>query len=287
MRIAVLSGKGGTGKTLISVNLAAAAGQGTYVDCDVEGPNGHLYFKPENSRIEPVSRGLPRVDPDLCTGCRACVEFCRFHALAFAGDKLFVFDEVCHSCGGCMMVCPEKAIKEENVPIGEIRVGKSEDVSVISGILNIGEASGIPIIKRLLDEAAGREGDTFIDCPPGSACPVMESIREADYCVLAAEPSVFGAHNLRMVHELVKVFRKPFGVVLNKCQEGENPSEEYCLRNGIQILYRIPFDGDLGLIHSEARIAVRESEKYRVLFGDLLQTIRREAGHEAASDFKR
>lgn len=287
MRIAVLSGKGGTGKTLISVNLAAAAGVGTYVDCDVEGPNGHLYFKPENSLNEPVSRSLPRVDPVLCKGCRACVDFCRFHALAFAGSKLFVFDEVCHSCGGCAMVCPEKAIKKENMPIGEMRIGISEKVSVISGFLNIGEASGIPIIKRILDATIGSEGDTFIDCPPGSACTVMESIKEADYCVLAAEPSVFGAHNLRMVHELVQVFDKPFGVVLNKCGEGANPSEEYCMYKGIRILCRIPYDPDLGRIHSEARIAVRDNENYRVLFTDLLKTIRREACHEAASDFKR
>ena len=275
MRIAVLSGKGGTGKTLVSVNLAAAALQAVYIDCDVEEPNGHLYFKPDNIKKETVYRMLPRVDQVLCSGCRACVEFCRFHALAFAGGKVYLFDEVCHSCGGCVLVCEPKALKEESVPVGEIQKGVSENVTVYTGIMNSGEASGIPIIKRLLKNPLTKE-DTFIDCPPGSACTVMESIHDADYCVLVAEPTLFGVHNLRMVYELVKVFNKPCGVVLNKCLdgEGENPSEKFCLEKDIKILARIPFDNELGMLHSEALIAARKSPRYKTVFADLLQTIR-------------
>ncbi len=275
MRVAVLSGKGGTGKTLVSVNLAAAAPQAVYIDCDVEEPNGHLYFKPDKIQIETVYRKLPRVDQALCSGCRACVDFCRFHALAFAGGQIHIFDEVCHSCGGCELVCEPKAIKEEAIPVGEIRRGVSEDVAVYSGIMNTGEASGIPIIKKLLKNA-GTVIDTFIDCPPGSACTVMESIRDADYCVLVAEPTLFGVHNLSMVYELVKIFGKPCGVVLNKCLEGEgeNPSEKFCQGKGIRILAGIPFDNELGTLHSDAHIAVRANPEYRTVFEDLLQEIR-------------
>lgn len=288
MRIAVLSGKGGTGKTLVSVNLAAAAPHATYADCDVEEPNGHLYFKPDNIRIETVYRKLPRVDPALCSGCRACVDFCRFHALAFAGGQVHIFDEVCHSCGGCELICEPKALKEEAVPVGEIQQGVSESVTVYSGIMNPGEASGIPIIKKLLKNSRANE-DTFIDCPPGSACTVMESIHDADFCVLVAEPTLFGVHNLRMVYELVKIFSKPCGVVLNKCLvgEGENPSEKFCQEEGIKILAGIPFDNELGTLHSEALIAVRERPGYQTVFADLLKAIRKEVSHGAASDLKR
>lgn len=162
----------------------------------------------------------------------------------------------------------------------------SDNVTVYSGIMNPGEASGIPIIKKLLKNSSSKE-DTFIDCPPGSACTVMESIHDADYCVLVAEPTLFGVHNLRMVYELVKVFGKPCGVVLNKCLEGENPSEKFCLEEGINILVRIPFDNELGRIHSEALIAARKSHKYMTVFADLLQTIRKEVSHGATPDLKR
>ncbi|SCP98357.1 nucleotide-binding protein [Anaerobium acetethylicum] len=281
MKIAVLSGKGGTGKTLVSVNLAAAADKALYIDCDVEEPNGYLFFKPEGVETEKISIRLPAVYEDRCNGCRKCVEFCKFNALAYVGNRLIVFDEVCHSCGGCMLVCPEKAIYERDKLIGEVQRGRSEKVTVITGILNTGEASGIPIIKRLLEAGDREESElTFIDCPPGSACIVMESIKEADYCILVAEPTLFGAHNLNMVHELVELFDKPYGVVLNKCMEGENPSETLCLEKGMKILGRIPFDKELGILNSNALISVRESAKYRQMFMELLQNLKEEVQHE-------
>ncbi|MEN6351274.1 MAG: ATP-binding protein [Syntrophomonas sp.] len=282
MKIAVLSGKGGTGKTLVSVNLAAAAGQSSYIDCDVEEPNGYLFFKPDNIESEEISVRIPLVDETLCNGCRICVEFCKFNALAYINDKLLIFDEVCHSCRGCVLFCPEKALAERNKVIGSIEKGVSEDVAVTTGILNIGEASGIPIIKKLLHDAPA--GPSFIDCPPGSACIVMESIKDADYCILVAEPTLFGVHNLNMVHELVELFGKPHGVLLNKCLEGDNPAEKYCLNKGIKILGRIPFDRELGTINSDARIAVRENAKYRDLFASLLRVVSEEEQREPAPD---
>lgn len=282
-KVAVLSGKGGTGKTFLSVNLASLASPSTYIDCDAEEPNGHLFFKPLWERVQKVTVPLPRVDPSLCDGCRACVEFCAFHALAWAKDKLLLFEELCHGCGGCLMVCPNVALSETRRSVGEVKEGTSQGVRVLSGFLNPGEASGVPIIKALLSRIDGSgESAVFIDCPPGSSCMVSESIRDADYCLLVAEPTRFGAHNLKMVHELVRLFNKPCGAVLNKCLPGEDPSRDYCRRHGIPVLAAIPFDEGLGFLNSNAEIAVREDERYRILFKDLLEQIKLETSYAAA-----
>lgn len=282
MKIAVLSGKGGTGKTLVSVNLAASAKESIYIDCDIEEPNGHLFFKPEGIKTENISIKIPFVNSELCNGCRKCVDFCKFNALAYISNKLIVFDEVCHSCGGCRLFCPEKAISEKEKVIGEVQRGVSEEVTVITGILNTGEASGVPIIKKILSCTEIDKELTFVDCPPGSACIVMESIKDADYCILVAEPTLFGVHNLKMVHELVRLFEKPHGAVLNKCIAGENPAEIFCTENGIRILGRIPFDNELGTLNSNALISVRENQKYRDMFSSLNQSVTKEVQHETA-----
>lgn len=300
MNIAVLSGKGGTGKTLLSVNMAAASEAATYIDCDVEEPNGYLFFKPEEIVEENVSVKIPEVDKELCSGCRKCVDFCKFNALAFIKKAPIVFGDICHSCGGCSLLCPENAITEKDKVIGKIEKGKSQGIDVYTGILNTGEVSGVPIIEKLLEEnrkskssaiknsatensATDNEKLSIIDCPPGSACIVMESIKDADFCVLVAEPTAFGAHNLEMVYELVSLFGKSFGVVLNKCLDGENPSEEFCKEKGIKILGRVPFEKELGELNSNAKIAARESEKYNKLFKNILETVKGEVQHERAS----
>ncbi len=283
MRIAVLSGKGGTGKTLVSVNLAAIAKNSLYIDCDVEEPNGHLFFKPEIVDEQDIAVKIPVVNEILCTGCRKCVDFCKFNALAFIKNKPVVFEEICHSCGGCMLLCPEKAISEKKKVIGKVQKGVSRDVTVTTGILNTGEASGIPIIKKLLEESTAlKDQPVFIDCPPGSACIVMESIKDADYCILVAEPTVFGVHNLNMVYDLVRLFGKPHGVVLNKCLEGENPAESFCGEKSIPILCRIPFDNELGMLNSDAEIVAWKSERFKVLFSTLLESVKKEVQHETA-----
>jgi MinD superfamily P-loop ATPase len=225
------------------------------------------------------------VDHKLCNGCRKCVDFCKFNALAYIKEKLIVFAEVCHSCGGCIMLCSEKALTERERVIGKVQKGNSDQITVCTGILNTGEASGIPIIKKLLVENISETDKlTFIDCPPGSACIVMESIKEADYCILVAEPTLFGVHNVKMVYELVKLFNKPFGAVLNKCLAEENPAEKFCLEKGIKILSRIPFDHELGMLNSNAEIVVRKNGKYRGIFSYLLETVKKEVQHEATSN---
>jgi len=285
MKIAVLSGKGGTGKTLVAVNLAAITKVATYIDCDVEEPNGHLFFMPEVDQEEAVTIKIPTVNEQLCMGCRTCTYFCRFNALAYVKDKLIIFDDVCHCCGGCVLLCPVEALADQDKVIGKVQKGIRDNVTVHTGILNFGVESGVPIIKKMLNEhnLAGKNL-TLIDCPPGSACIVMESIKDADYCILVAEPTVFGVHNLNLVYELVQLFDKPHGVVLNKCLDEANPAEQFCLDKGINILGRIPFDHELGTLNSNGRIAARENEHYQTLFGDLLQKVTEEVQqHEAVT----
>jgi MinD superfamily P-loop ATPase len=270
MNIAVLSGKGGTGKTFVSVNLSCVAGRAAYVDCDVEEPNGHLFFKPQITRKTPVTVSIPQVDAAKCTGCRVCVDFCQFNALALIRQKLMVFQEICHSCGGCVLFCPEKALEERQREIGRIEEGQTGRVSFLSGCLNTGEVSGVPIIRKMMSMLPG-ECTAVFDCPPGSACAVMESILKADYCLLVAEPTLFGVHNLAMVHELVRLFGKPFGAVLNKCLPGSNPAQRFCEEHNIPVLAKIPYDQKLGRINSQGLVAVRESRRYQALFVQLLK----------------
>jgi len=286
--VAVLSGKGGTGKTLISVNLARVSGECRYLDCDVEEPNGYLFFKPENPAMEEVTVEIPEVLEAACNGCRKCVDFCRFNAMAFIKEKPYIFPEVCHSCGGCMLLCPEKALVPREKTVGRIEEGKSGEVTVVTGILNVGEASGMPVIKKLTGKyLPDQPGLTFIDCPPGSACTVMESIRKADYCILVAEPTLFGEHNLRMVYDLTGFFKKRSGVVLNKCSDGTNPSEDFCRENHIPVLGRIPFDMTLGILTSDAKIAADEKPEFADLFKDILENLKKEVSDEAALDSER
>ncbi len=270
MKIAVLSGKGGAGKTFIAVNLAVAAGESTYIDCDVEEPNGRLFLKPEHIRESAVVKLLPEFDSDKCIGCKKCVQLCRFHALMYIKEKPMVFPEVCHSCGACMLVCPENAVTEKAKPIGLLETGNHGDMKVVTGILNPGEASGISVIKDALKQA---EGMTIIDCPPGSACSVMESVMDADYCVLVVEPTAFGFHNFKMVYELVSLLHRRCGVVINKETESYKPLEEYCKEQSIPILARIPYDPEIASMSAEGYIITEWAGDMKLLFAELYQKI--------------
>lgn len=270
MKIACLSGKGGAGKTLTAVNLAAAAGNAVYIDCDVEEPNGRLFLKPQSIEKVTVSTLLPEFDAKRCTGCKKCVEFCRFHALMYIKEKPMVFPEVCHSCGGCVLVCPDGAVSEKPKPVGTLEIGQSGAIRVVTGILNPGEASGVPVIR----EALRQQGDVIIiDCPPGSACSVMESVMDADFCVLVAEPTAFGFHNFRMVHELVTLLGKKCGVVINKQETPYEPLEQFCEEQDLPILARIPYRPEVAALVSEGALVFEKDEQMKKLFTDLLEKI--------------
>lgn len=270
MKIACLSGKGGAGKTFTAVNLAAAAEKAVYIDCDVEEPNGRLFLKPQQTEKQTVSSLLPKFDEKKCNGCKKCVEFCHFHALIYIKDKPKVFSEVCHSCGGCRIICPEGAITEEEKPIGEIETGFYRNIRTVTGILNPGEASGVPIIREALREEGSM---TIIDCPPGSACSVMESVMDADFCILVVEPTAFGFHNFQMVYELVTLLKKACGVVINKYEEPYLPLETFCQEKKLPILARIPYEEKIAAMTAAGEIASEKDPKLRKLFQGILEQI--------------
>ncbi len=270
MKIACLSGKGGAGKTFVAVNLAFVAGDCTYIDCDVEEPNGHLFWKPTHLRRETVSTHLPQFDAQKCTGCKTCVSFCRFHALAYVKAKPMVFSEVCHSCGGCALVCPHEAVSLVPRPVGVVDMGHHGAVTVVTGRLNPGEASGVGVIRQTMTHA---QGLTILDCPPGSACPVMESILDADYCVLVVEPTAFGVHNFQMVYELATLLKKPCGVVINKETVPYPPLEAFCQTHEIRILARIPYDPVLASQIAQGTLVAEHDPQIYGQFRGMLTTI--------------
>lgn len=320
VRIAVLSGKGGTGKTFASVNLAASAeavfapvvstaaesqaatatdrmvarkggtGEGNenahdmprhpfrYMDCDVEEPNGHLFLKPEAVCTEPVSVMAPAYDVSLCDGCRICTNFCRFNALAFVRDHVKIFPELCHGCNGCVLLCPTGAMTESARIIGEVACGHSEGVDVLTGTLNPGEATGVPVIQSLVNMLNRHPATvTVLDSPPGSGCAVMECVRESDFCVLVAEPTAFGLHDMGMVAELVRLMGKPAGLLFNRCTEDTaSLARETAAREGIPLLGVLPFDSALAGLLAEGGVAVRELPVWREHFETIWRRIRAE-----------
>ena len=258
---------------MTAVNLASALGCAAYVDCDVEEPNGRLFWKPEQVQETDVSTFLPAFDPQKCTGCKKCVEFCEFHALIYIKEKPMLFTEVCHSCGGCAMVCPEHAITEEPHKVGVLEQGVHGDVRVISGILNPGEASGVPVIKAALNAAKDFPGPVIADCPPGSACSVMESVSMADYCILVAEPTAFGFHNFCMVHELAALLKKPCGVIINKEDSPYRPLEDYCKEHDLPILGRIPYSSEAARLIGQGKILCEAMPEAKTFFWNVAQKI--------------
>lgn len=277
MKIALLSGKGGAGKTFLAVNLAYCARRheqsAAYIDCDVEEPNGHLFFPFPVKEKETVFTLIPSFNKEKCTSCRACADFCKFNALVFIKKTPMLLAEMCHACGGCSLVCPEKAITEAKRPIGMIETRQYENLSCYSGILNIGEASGIKIIQSLLQKDGG--DFSVIDCPPGCACSVMESIEDADLCILIAEPTAFGLHNLNMVYELTAIMKKKTAVIINKEQSTPyEPLTNCCRQHNLPILAKIPFDRELGQTLSEGTAAYGTNKKFSSLTDNIYAQIK-------------
>lgn len=274
MKIAVLSGKGGAGKTFVSTNLAYVNNDSVYADTDVEEPDGYLYFKDEKLRETTCNEMLPVFDAEKCTGCRECVKHCAFNALAYIAKKPLVFDEVCHSCGLCRIVCPEGAVSEGKKEVGKVIYGKK----TIYGLMNTGIASAVPLIANVLDEADRYDySNVVIDCPPGSSCAVMESIKDVDYSIVVAEPTEFGIHNFLMIKELMETLGKKYGVVINKAPEEATRLDSLLEENGIEVLMRIPFSKEIADISNSGIIASSVSKDVENEFLQLWKKIEERA----------
>lgn len=251
LNIAVLSGKGGTGKTTVSTNLALALGA-NYIDCDVEEPNGFLFLKPKVNKEEAVMVEYPIIDLDKCTGCGACVQACQFNALAKVKDDIMVFEKLCHGCGACEISCKYDAITYNKRQTGKIEKGKLRDINCSRGILNISEPMAVPVIRELLSGLP--QGVNLIDCPPGTSCNVVNSLKYANGAILVTEPSEFGLHDLKMAVELVKMYNIPFGIVINKDDRKDNIVKKYCDKENIELIGTIPYDKETAVIYSKGEI---------------------------------
>ncbi len=273
MIISVASGKGGTGKTTISVNMALALGAGIeLLDCDVEEPNAHLFLKPEITRSERVEVPVPLVDLAKCTFCRKCSDICRFNALAVVGKKVLVFQELCHSCGGCKAVCPEGAITETGRELGMINFGKSGEIPFINGQLRVGEAMSPPLIKRVR-AAADPRLITIIDAPPGTSCPVIAAMNGADFILMVTEPTPFGLHDLKLAVEAVRLLGIPCGLVVNRADIGDRKVFDYAESEKLPVLLTIPFDRRIAEAYSRGKNIVEEFPEWRERFRELFHSI--------------
>ncbi len=278
LKIAILSGKGGTGKTTVATNLAWVLSKHLKVqllDADVEEPDTHLFFPIRFSYEESVNILKPVIDKDVCINCGECVKVCQFGAMISFSGGIYVFDSLCKGCGACKMVCPTNAIDEVPRSIGKIRLGDiSSSLKYGMGILNIGELSGVEVIrqlKRYIDESADV---VVIDAPPGTSCPVVESIRGMDFTILVTEPTPFGLSDLKMAVEVVREMEIPSAIIVNRYDVGFDGIEEFSKQTGIPILNRIPFSKEIATLYSEGRLFTRDIPKWRMIFEEMFDKIK-------------
>ena len=287
MLITIASGKGGTGKTTVTVNLAAVseAEDVAVFDCDVEEPNAHIFFKPRQIQTEEISTMVPRVDLERCSLCGACEEICQFSAITLVVEKLMVFPEMCHSCRGCEMVCPEDAIVADSRVLGKIHQGRDDRGRTLTwGELRVGEAMSPPLISRVKQRIVpGRL--SLVDAPPGTSCPAIEALRASDYALLVAEPTPFGVNDLALTVEALKKLKVPMGIVINRADAEPGIVEDYARKEGIEILQRFPFSRQAAAVCSRGDLLVNEIPEMKVRFEELLAALtRRVATHKQAGE---
>ncbi|WBW96925.1 ATP-binding protein [Oceanirhabdus sp. W0125-5] len=247
MNIGILSGKGGTGKTTVATNLAQLW-NGTYIDCDVEEPNGFIFLKPQIENEFPVHVEYPIIDDDKCNNCGKCSEVCMFNALANVGEDIMLFSKLCHGCGACEIICPENAISYGKRKIGVIQQGFIDEAGMeaYSGILNIGEPMAVPIIKKLLDKVLNNKGETIgtvniIDCAPGTSCNIVNTLEYLDCAIVVGESTEFSLSDMKRMITLLKEQGIPFGVVVNKYEKGSELIHEYCNKENFKVLGVLPY----------------------------------------------
>lgn len=282
MRIAVASGKGGTGKTMVTASLAASWGKPvTAVDVDVEEPNLHLFLNPEITGTREALIEVPQADEEKCNSCRKCAEFCEYKAISVLGKVVMIFPEMCHGCGGCLALCPTGALTPSNRTLGEILWGASGEIAFLMGRLRVGEAMSPPLIRQVMAELERpdvRTGeDVLLDSPPGVSCPAVSSVIDSDLIVMVTEPTPFGVFDLRLAHQAFTPLGKPMGVVVNRSGLGNDEVYGFCQQAGLPIFAEIPYDRAIAEAYSAGEIIARTSDDMRALFGELAETIRRTA----------
>lgn len=279
--VAIASGKGGTGKTTVATNLAAVladlGAQVAYVDCDVEEPNGHLFLRPKIERLREVAASVPMVDAAKCTLCGACGDACRFSAIVALPSRVLTFPKLCHDCGGCYLACTAGAITQGARCIGVVEEGTSDRITFLQGRLNVGEAMAPPLIRALLKDIP-MDGAVLLDAPPGTSCPVITSVRNADVVLLVTEPTPFGLNDLALAADTVRALGLPCGVVINRAGVGDQGVVAYCVKEGLPVLAEIPNDRAIAQAYSRGDLAARVLPHLRQLFFDLFQGLSELAG---------
>jgi len=278
MKIAIASGKGGTGKTTIATNLVVSLSQTEqkvqYLDCDAEEPNGHIFLKPEIEISEDVTVGVPEVDIGKCTGCGKCGQLCQYSAIICLKDKPLVFEQLCHSCGGCMAIYPEGAITEKQRKIGIAEFGKSNGTYFGHGRLDIG-AIQTPALIRYVKKRIKNDAVSIIDAPPGTSCPVIEAIKGSDFVLLVAEPTPFGLNDLELAVGMVRQLKIPFAVAINRSDIGDDAVVRYCRQENIEVLIQIPNDRKIAESYSRGVMIVEAMPDYKQKFLKLYEDIKR------------
>jgi MinD superfamily P-loop ATPase len=250
MIVSVASGKGGTGKTSVAVNMALSIGNVQLLDCDVEEPNAYLLLHPEMTKKEPVYTLNPKVDRTLCNTCGECTKFCQFNAIFVAPEKILIFQDLCSSCGGCAIVCPRKAITWEKHKIGTLNFGATDGVVIVYGELDVSKPLAVPVIKAVKNQIK-KAKNVILDSPPGTSCPFVETVSGSDFCLLVTEPTPFGLYDLKIAVEVLRKVGVPFGVVINRAGIGDRKVYDYCGKEGIYILLEIPYDRRIAELYSK------------------------------------
>ncbi len=274
MIISVASGKGGTGKTTVATNMAVSLGAGVrLLDCDVEEPNAHLFVSPVIEQSETVFTAVPEIDKDKCTLCRKCSDICRFNVIAIAGKTILTFPELCHSCGGCIAVCPEEgAITEVGRELGLLEQGVFDAGDFVHGRMRIGEAMSPPLIKKVR-ERIKPDQINIIDAPPGTSCPVITAMKDTDFVLMVTEPTPFGLHDLKLAVEAVKLLGIPHGLVINRSDMGNDDVWQYARTENLPILMEIPFDRAIAEAYSRGRLMVESMPEWKGKFQELFRRI--------------